>query len=67
MNKTYIYIVIAIIVILGIWFWSRPPVSNAPVGSNPAVDTTVSINQDLNNVSVDSPDFKAIDTDLNSL
>ncbi len=70
MNKTFIYIVIAIIVVLGAWFLLRQPVSNAPVENvpaNSAADTTASINQDLNNISVQTPDFKAIDTDLNSL
>jgi cell division septal protein FtsQ len=70
MNKTYIFIVIIVIVVVGIWLWSRPPVSNAPVGNNAetsAVDTTASINQDLNNVNIETPDFEAIDTDLNSL
>lgn len=30
-------------------------------------DNTASINQDLNNITVEDPDFKSIDSDLNSL
>ncbi len=82
MDKKSIYIIVAIAIIaVGIWFWLNQPVSNAPVGETLApvgvtspqgsavteADNTASINQDLNNITVEDPDFKSIDSDLNSL
>ncbi|MDO8664353.1 MAG: hypothetical protein Q7K44_02275 [Candidatus Liptonbacteria bacterium] len=82
MDKKSIYIIVAVAIIaVGIWFWFNQPVSNAPVGGTFApvgvtppqggavteADNTASINQDLNNITVEDPDFNTIDTDLNSL
>jgi len=73
MDKKSLYILIAIVVIAaGVWFWMSQPSSNVPYGApqGSAVtgnDTTASINQDLNNITVQDPSFNTIDTDLNSL
>lgn len=75
MNKKSTYIIAAIAIIaVGIWFWLNQPVSNAPVGETSPqgsavteADNTASINQDLNNITVEDPDFMSIDSDLNSL
>ncbi|HUX35851.1 MAG TPA: hypothetical protein VMV71_02350 [Candidatus Paceibacterota bacterium] len=73
MDKKIIYLIVAVVVILaGIWLWMSQPSSGVPAGApqGSAVtgnDTTASINQDLNNVTVQDPNFNAIDTDLNSL
>ncbi|GEM_PF-2159852 len=74
MNKTYIIIAAIVLIAAGLWFWSNQSASNAPVNNTTPVgagaadaDTTTSINQDLDNLNVKSPDFKSIDTDLNSL
>ena len=74
MNKTYIIIAAVVLIAAGLWFLLNQPALNVPV-DNAAVsadaatstDTTTSINQDLNNINVESPDFKSIDTDLDSL
>jgi hypothetical protein len=69
MNKTYIFIIIAVILIAGVWLLLSQS-SNAPTTDNSmssGADTTASINQDLGNISVQTPDFKPIDADLNSL
>ena len=68
--KGQMFVIGAIIVIVGVWFWLGQPASNAPTTDNSMVsgaDTTSAIDQDLNNISVDTPDFNSIDTDLNSL
>ncbi len=36
-------------------------------GAVTEADNTASINQNLNNITVEDPDFKSIDSDLNSL
>ncbi len=63
MNRKSIYILIVIVVAVGLWFWMNQYAS--PVVTEG--DTTASINQDLNNIAVQDPDFNTIDTDLNSL
>ncbi len=82
-KKSIYIIAAVVIIAAGIWFWLNQPVSNAPVVETPQgsavtggnvtggavteADNTASINQDLNNITVEDPDFKNIDTDLNSL
>lgn len=76
MNKTSMYILIAVIAVVaaGLWFWRNQPVSNIPVsGTSPQGNAalggndTASINQNLNNIILNEPDFKSIDNDLNLL
>lgn len=69
MNKKIIYIIItAVIITVGLWLWMNQPVSNAPTSQTPQKDdTTGKINHDLNNITVEDPDFKNIDSDLKSL
>jgi len=78
MNKKLIYIFIVVIAVIavGLWLWLNPPAANAPVGGTPQgpqgnvvteSDTTSVINQDLNSITIEDPDFKNIDNDLNSL
>lgn len=75
MSKKTLYIIIVIIVLLGIgaWWWMQAPVTHAPStgqvpqGAVEPSDTTASINQDLQNITVQDPNFQSIDTDVNSL
>lgn len=75
MNKKLIYILIAVVIIVavGLWLRTSQPTSNTPTVGTPQENivarnnTTEVINQDLNNIMVDEPDFKDIDDDLNSL
>ncbi|MBI4085896.1 MAG: hypothetical protein HY433_01470 [Candidatus Liptonbacteria bacterium] len=78
MNKNIIIIgVVAVLLIVGVWL-SKAPVSRAPVTEGLPLqdatgttlqtgDTTGIINQDLQNITVEEPDFQSIDSDLNSL
>ena len=74
MGKTSIYILIivaAMVIWLGVWI--NQPGSNVPVGGTSVgsivagSDTTSAINHELNAITVEDPDFKNIDSDLNSL
>lgn len=73
MNKsTYILIAVVIILVVGVWWWLNQPASapaGAPAAGAPSVtnDSTAAINQGLNNVSIQDPDFGPVDADLNSL
>ena len=70
MSKKVIYILIVIIVlaVIGIWFWTQAPVTQAPVSGTPqGNDNTAAITSDLNSISIEDPDFKSIDSDLDSL
>lgn len=73
MNKNTIYLFIALLIIVaGVWFWMNQPVLNAPTTGTPqgnvaANDTTAAINQDVNAINIQDPDFTNIDSDVNSL
>ncbi len=75
MDKKAVYLIIAVIVIaLAAWFWMKQPAS-APAPAAPATgmqgttgaDDTASINKDINNITVQDPNFNAIDQGVNSL
>jgi len=78
MNKNIIIIgVVVVLLVVGVWL-SKAPVSRAPVAGELPLqgatgttvqtgDTTDIINQDLQNITVEEPDFQSIDNDLNSL
>ena len=75
MSKKTLYIISIIIILLGIgaWLWTQAPVTQAPStgqapqGAAETSDTTASINQDLQNIIVEDPNFQSIDSDVNSL
>ena len=71
MNKNLIYTLVVIVVIVsGAWFWMNPVSSPTGGTSQKGVvetDNAASINQDLNAINVQDPDFNSIDADLNSL
>ncbi len=75
MSKRTLYIIIGIIILLaiGVWWWMQAPVTHAPStgqvpqGAAGTSDTTASINQDLQNITIQDPNFQSIDTDVNSL
>ena len=72
MDKKIVYLIIAIVVIaLAAWFWMKQPAPSvpvsAPVSGVQGTDSTSAINQEINSVTVQSPDFNAIDQDLNTL
>ncbi|MBI4085069.1 MAG: hypothetical protein HY432_01000 [Candidatus Liptonbacteria bacterium] len=74
MDKKSLYAIIAVVVIIiaGAWLWlnsERTSDVSAPgtQGGTSAGNDTASINQDLDNINVEEPDFKGIDSDLNSL
>lgn len=82
-KKTFsIVSVIVAVLIIGAWWWSKAPVSQAPNAGEPSQDTTGIqsttgaaiqsdttgiINQDLQNITVEDPDFQSIDSDVDSL
>lgn len=75
MSKKTLYLIIVIIVLVGIgaWWWMQAPVTHAPsTGQLPqsaagTSDTTASINQDLQNITIQTSDFQSIDSDVSSL
>lgn len=75
MSKKTLSIIIIIVILLGIgaWLWMQAPVTQAPsTGQTPQSsaetnDTTASINQDLQNIAIEDPNFQSIDSDVNSL
>lgn len=72
-NKTWIWILIAVVVLALLWTAWQYGIFNRPItkkGISPSVsDTTAAIDNDLNTVDVGSPDqdLKQLDTDLNQL
>lgn len=79
-NKKTAYIIAAIIILMavGAWLWLQAPVSQAPsAGELPpqgatgatvqASDTTSAIDQGLQNINIEDPNFQSIDSDVNSL
>lgn len=74
MNKNIliVIVVIAALVLAGVWFWSRqssaPSQTQQPTSQEPS-DTTGSIQADLESLDLGDVDkeFQVIDADLNSL
>ncbi len=79
MNTKAIYILVAAVIVIAVgwWFWMNQPVSNQPASGtaqeqgqenvSAGSDATEAIDQDLNSITIEDPDFESIDGDLNSL
>lgn len=69
MNKKSVYILIALIVIaVGLWLlMNRQTPSSGQENIGAAGDAAGAISQDIDNVNIQSPDFQAIDADVDSL
>ena len=73
MNRTSLSVLIAVaVVIVGVWLWAiQPPVLNVPAENIPGTivrsDTSAAISSDLNSITIETPDFTNIDSDVSSL
>ena len=75
MKKLTLVIVVIIIIVAIVWYFKSPTTAIAPTEQNDlansaaTIDSTASINQELNTIDVGSmdTDFNSINTDINKL